>query len=167
MITGGAEGVGHIADVIERDLLPLAEDATRRAEIRVTAQLVRLAAEDYDRAVDVLMADRADLEPVLRDALPLLTRSGTGSPDPAAADTAAADIAAADTALADDVRERLADRPDGYRVSVLRARSDRDLRVLDAVHEALEGRPDAADLVLRIWQVLHGHAARRRFETPI
>ena len=147
MITGGAEGIGHIADLIERDLLPQAADEPRRSEIRVLAQLVRLAAEDYDRAVDVLMADRADIVPILRDALPLLET-------------------ARDT-LVDDVRERLADRPDGYRVSVLRARSDRDLAVLDAVHRVLGDRPDTGALVYRIWRFLDDFAERRRFETPL
>lgn len=144
MIAHGAEGIGHIADVIEQNLLPLATDPTVRGEVRVTAMLVRLAAEDYDRAVDVLARDRRDLEVLFRAALPHL-----------------------DGDLARRTADRLCDRPESLRVSILQQRSDEDLRVLTAIHQVAEQNPDASEVLSRIWQFLDAFAERRRFETPV
>lgn len=147
MIPNGSEGIGHLAARIFDDLVPKAPDAYAMSDLAMIATLLGMAAEDYDRAADVLLADEAELAELFDAAQPY-------SLNP----VLQARMAAA-----------LASPPEGYRVSQLSARADTAMRVLIDLHEAIEIAQDegsvwAVVLNGRIWRFLERHTERRAYQ---
>ncbi|WPB89301.1 hypothetical protein [Streptomyces malaysiensis] len=154
MITHGRRSVDDVAQLIDLSLLHMPDDTPAKAELRGTAMLVRLVAEDFDRAVDVLVDDRRQAEDIFTEALGLsnLTQADDGSTDGV-------------MALVGEIRERLADSAPDLRVSTLSTRGDEDTRVIVRLHAAIETRADPAGIALnhRIWRFIDDYTARRRY----
>ena len=151
MIAQGAEGIRHSAHYLRDDLIASVADPFLAGDLRLIAQHFDLVAEDFDRAVDNLVADRAALEAFFAAALPHLCGGGGG--DEAAAATAA-----------------LADTVAGLRVGDLAARGDRDMVAFIAVHARIDravaaGEPWAAPLREEAWRILDAWLERRRYRT--
>lgn len=147
MIVKGSEGIRHVALHIRNGLLPSAADTYIASDMRFTAMCLDLIAEDFDRAVDVLLADREEMLAIFADA------SGSWS-DP----------------LQARIVERLQKRPTDYRVQTLSELADSDMAVLIALHAQCEeaGKiPSALGLADRIWTFLGHYAERRRYRSPI
>ena len=144
MITSGSTSIEHVATVIEERLLLTATDPQVQADARLSAMLVRLVAEDFDRAADVLVTDRRELEPVLESC-----------------------AAAVPEVLRREISARLLDTGCSLRISDLRVRSDRDLRVLARVHDEVADRVESGDadpgLLDLLWHYLDAFTARRRY----
>lgn len=146
MIPRGAEGLASIAAAIDSSLAPAVAGTPAAADTRLASMLVTVAAEEFDRAADVLIADRRELCELL---------------------------AAARPEVSDELRrmidERLADDADGtLRVSSLQARADRDVRALGRLMAHLESSPPQITprrlsvLLDQCWAVLESYTQRRR-----
>lgn len=147
MIVKGSEGIRHVAMHVRDGLLPSASDPYIASEMRFTAMCLELIAEDFDRAVDVLISDRDDMQAIFTAA--------SGSVD----DPLQARIAA-----------RLQARPADYRVQTLSQLVDDDMAVLIALQafcEDGEGSSGTQALVDQIWAFLGRYAERRRYRSPI
>lgn len=147
MIAQGADGIRHGARYLRDDLAPGVADPFLAGDLRMIAQHFDLVAEDFDRAADNLVTDRAMLEAFFASALPHL------GGDEAAAATAA-----------------LADTVAGLRVSDLTARADRDMAAFVAVHARIDravatGEPWAGPLRDEAWRFLDAWLERRRYRT--
>jgi hypothetical protein len=146
MIPNGAEGIGHIVARIFGDLVPKASDAYAMSDLAMIATLLGMAAEDYDRAADVLLADEAEIVEIFD-----LAR-----------------IHVVDEQLRQRMTGAIVGPPESYRVSQLSARVDAAMRVLIALHEAVEvaqesGAGWAEVLNGRIWSFLERHTERRAY----
>lgn len=147
MIVGGAEGALHVADVLSQ-LAEATDDVHCATTARMSSMLVRLVAEDFDRYVEVLMTDRAQLVDLFQKAIALV-----------------------DAPLAERIRERLESVPADYRVTTLLDGNLRDLAVFEDLHGELEVA-DADDsaahaLAQEAWAFLHSYTERRRYHTPV
>src|SRR5579859_4638446 len=98
------------------DLMPKAADAYMAADIGMLAGLVRLVAQDFDRAAEVMMSDVEAAAAIFRDAAP--------------------DIA--DQDLKRRMAEAAAWRPASLRIEALSAHADTVLRILIDLHAAVE-----------------------------
>jgi len=149
MIPKGAEGISHIASRLVVDLLPKADDEYMAADLVMTADLIKLVAQDYDRAVDVLAMDHHDLCAILHEAAPQLNSSP----------------------LSRRIEEALASEPRSQRVSDLTERADNTMKVLIDLHQVLEndmgheGTEWAARVNLKIWRFLEAYVARRMYQS--
>ena len=146
MIPNGSEGIGHLAARIFGDLVPKAPDAYAMSDLAMIATLLGMAAEDYDRAADVLIADETEITAIFDAARPNI----------------------ADTVLKARMASALAALPEGYRVSQLSARADAAMRVLIDLQGAVEIAQDegslwAVVLNCRIWRFLERHTERRAY----
>jgi hypothetical protein len=149
MIVMASEGIGHLADHVRRAMLPSALDPYAASDLRFTAMCLDLIAEDYDRAVDVLSADREEIADIFAKALPHL-----------------------ESDLRDRVGARLARKPTNLRVRTLTQEGDDDMRVLIELHREAEkveqlGEAWAIGLNAEIWRFLENYAARRIYRSPI
>ena len=147
MIAQGAEGIRHSAHYLRDDLIPGVADPFLAGDLRLIAQHFDLMAQDFERAVDNLVTDRAALEAFFTSALPHL-----GGDEAAAATAALADIVA------------------GLRVGDLTARGDRDMVAFIAVHARIDravaaGEPWAGPLREEAWRILDAWLERRRYRT--
>ena len=148
MIPKGAAGIDHLATRMVTGLLPKAADAYMGADIGLLSALVRLVAQDYDRAADVLMSDIEAAAAIFRDAAP--------------------DIA--DQDLKRRMAEAAAWRPHSLKVGALSAHADTVLRVLIDLHAAVEAAADdgaewAPALDRRIWVFLDEYVAKRAYDS--
>ena len=149
MIVQGSEGISHVATNVRRNLVPRVSDPFLTTDLKFTAMCLDLIAEDFDRAVDVLAADRAELVAIFEQARPFV-----------------------ESVLQNRLEERLNASVSSLRVSALALRADEDMRVLIELHEMLErrgeaGRAEMEDLCLRIWRFIENYAARRAYVSPI
>lgn len=149
MIVMGKEGVGHLAKHLRQDLLSSISDPHMLADLRLMAVCIDLISEDFDRAVDVLAADREDLCVIFRQA-----------------------AAFVDAPFRAALRERLEIETKGLRVAALMARSDRDMSVMIELHQQAElaeqnGKAWAAELNSLIWRFIEDYAARRAYQSPV
>lgn len=147
MIAQGADGIRHSARYLRDDLIPAVDDPFLAGDLRLLAQHFDLVAEDYDRAVDNLVADRAALEGFLAAALPHLDGR----------EAASASAALNDTLV-------------GLRVGALTARGDRDMAAFIAVHARIDraaaaGEAWAEPLRGEAWRILDAWLERRRYRT--
>jgi hypothetical protein len=107
-----------------------------------------MVAQDYDRAVDVLVSDQIDIRALFEAAL--------GSID--------------DPALADRMSATIAARPVSLRVKDQNAHADTAMRVLIDLHAHVEdaearGAAWASPLNLKIWTFLDAYVARRAYDS--
>ena len=148
MIVMGSDGISHVATHVRQAVLATATDAYAATDLRFTAMCLDLIAEDYDRAVDVLVSDRNELEAIFRAAHPHL-----------------------DGDIHSRVGERLADTPGNLRVRTLSRRADDDMRVLIELHQTIDdpdrSEPWLAELNTKIWRFIERYAERRKYQSPI
>lgn len=145
MIARGSDGIRHSARYLRDDLIPAIDDAAIAGDLRLIAQHFDLIAEDFERAVDNLLRDRADLETFFGAALPHL-----------------------DGAEAEAVAAAFDDVVHGYRVSDLMARADRDMSAFIAVHARFDraaGEPWAEPMRAEAWRFLDTYLERRRYRS--
>ena len=148
MIPKGAAGIDHLATRMVTGLLPKAADAYMGADIGLMAALVRLVAQDYDRAAEVLTSDIAAAAAIFEEAAPHI----------------------ADAGLKRRMAEAAASRPTSLRIEALSAHADVAMRVLIDLHAAVEtaahaGAGWAAPLDRRIWAFLDEYVAKRAYES--
>ena len=148
MIPKGTAGIDHLATRMVTGLLPKAADAYMGADIGLLSALVRLVAQDYDRAADVLMSDIEAAAAIFREAAP--------------------DIA--DQGLKRRMAEAAAWRPRSLRIEALSAHADTVLRVLIDLHAAVEAAADdgaqwASALDRKIWVFLDEYVAKRAYDS--
>ena len=147
MIPRGSEGVAGIAAAIDSSLAPAVAGTPAAADARMASMLVGVVAEEFERAVDVLVTDRHELGQLLLAGRAVLTGPLL--------------------ALAD---ERLADEAGGSMlVSVLQRRGDADVRALGQVMAELEAlarsgtsEPADRDLLDGCWRFIGDYTERRR-----
>ena len=149
MIVQGSEGIAHVATHVRHDLLAQVSEPIMATNLRFTAMCLDLIAEDYDRAADILSADRADLVAIFEQARPSV-----------------------DGELQTRLAERLAVADTGLRVSALTRRADDDMRALIDLHAVITadreaGRHGAETLDGSIWRFIENYAARRAYVSPI
>jgi hypothetical protein len=148
MITHGNNSIYHIADYLEQQIGNQPDAPTLRKDIDVAAMLTRLVGEDYDRAADVLVADRGEVSAILHEALEMLSPEG---------------------AVIALVRQRLSDEQRSLRVADLTERGDLDNAAISQLYAALaEQRTSSAEyrhLTDRIWEYLSNYAERRRYRS--
>jgi len=145
MIPRGSEGIANLATRVGLHLIPSAPDAYTAADLGMMTMLLGLVAQDYDRAADVLVGERAALEPLFRKAA---TRLPT---------------------LAARIGEALGAEAPSLKVHDLTARSDIDLKLLIDIQAAVEGATGAdaewaTALDAEIWGFLEAHVAARAYE---
>lgn len=147
MIVMGSQGISHLAAHV-RQTLHLATSDHAATNLRFTAMCLDLIAEDYDRAVNTLCIDRAELEGIFQQASAHLT----------------GDLRAL-------VDARLASKAIDLRVGTLTRSADDDMLVLIEIHEWTEcggvDRIREADLNDKIWSFLENYAERRTYRSPI
>ena len=146
MIPNGREGIGHLAARVFADLVPKASDAYSMSDLAMIATLLGMAAEDYDRAADVLLADEAEIAEIFDAATSSIT----------------------DPVLLARMSSAFALPPRDYRVAQLSARADAAMRVLIDLHATVEIAQDAgagwAEMLNgRIWRFLERHTERRAY----
>jgi hypothetical protein len=150
MIPRGAEGINHLAERMVADLIPKAPDAYTMADIGLTAALVRMVAQDYDRAADTLVTEMGEMRDIFEYVLPHLT----------------------DAAFRARL-EALVDAGDGsLRIAALSERHDAMMRVLIEMQAGAEdgeaaGVAWAGPLNGRIWTFLEGYVARRAYDAAL
>ena len=148
MIPKGSAGIDHLATRMLTGLIPKAADAYMGADIGLLAGLVRLVAQDFDRAAEVLTSDLEAAGAILRDAAPHI----------------------ADQGLARRMAEAAALRPTSLRIEALNAQADVATRVLIDLHAAVETAADngadwAVALDRRIWGFLDDYVAKRAYDS--
>ncbi len=148
MIPKGAAGIDHLATRMITGLMPKAADVYMAADIGLMAGLVRLVAQDFDRAADVLMSDIDAVAALFRDAAAHVTD--------------------------EDLKRRMAEvaalRPTNLKIETLNACADRATRVLIDLHAAVEAAADdgaewAWALDRRIWGFLDDYVAKRAYDS--
>lgn len=147
MIAQAATGIRHAGDYVRNTLMPAVDDRFLADDLRLVAQQYDLIAEEFDRAVDNLMRNRSELTALFEAAAPHL--EGT---------------------LRTKAQAALDDTVDGFRVSDLTARADRDLAVFIELHAWIEDRlaadePWAAALHQMAWAFLDARLERGRYHT--
>ncbi len=150
MIPKGAEGIAHIATRIMADLIPKTTDSYTIADLAMTASLIDMIGQDYDRAADVLVGDDADMRPILRDGLDHVVEG----------------------VLKQRIVAALASRPASLRVQDLSAHADAMLKVLVDLHAAIEvaerqGAAWASEVNLRMWTFLDGYVEKRAYRSGL
>jgi hypothetical protein len=150
MIPKGAQGIGHLATRIGREMIPKAGDAYTASDLGMISGLIGMIAQDYDRAADVLVAEHEALAPILQEAAARLDDAG----------------------LKARIDAALALKPASLRVSDLAARSDVTLRLLVDAHAAVEdaataGADWAGGLDDEIWRFLETHVAARAYDVAL
>jgi hypothetical protein len=148
VIPKGAAGIDHLATRMLTGLIPKAADAYMAADIGMLAGLVRLVAQDFDRAAEVLMSDIDGAAVIFREAAPHT----------------------ADAALKRRMAEAAALRPRSLRIEALNAQADFSTRVLIDLHAAVEAAADAgaewaAALDHKIWAFLDDYVAKRAYDS--
>ncbi|QYB00176.1 hypothetical protein I1A62_03560 (plasmid) [Rhodococcus sp. USK10] len=148
MITHGSTSIGYIADYLEDQLGTHPDAPALRKDIYVAAMLTRLVGEDYDRAVDVLIADRAQVVDIL---------------------SAATNLLPGGHALQMLLQQRLSDQQRSLRVADLTERGDLDNAVIAELHVALtstDGQHNShRQLLDQVWEYLGSYAQRRRYRS--
>ena len=149
MIVKGSDGICHVAQHVRQTLLPAMADPYLMTDLRFTAMCLDLIAEDYDRAVDVMVADREEIVKIFDTALPYLKDE-----------------------LRIRVGQRLGCEAKDLRVRSLSLRADDDLLVLIELHRVSEdgevsGETWAADVNAKIWRFIENYAERRKYNSPI
>jgi hypothetical protein len=149
MIVKGSEGIAHVAKHIREYLLPKTTDAYVSRDIDLTAMLLDMISEDYDRAVDVLLADREEICAIFRQALPVV-----------------------DDQLRERIEQSLSTEVCNMRVRLLTERADTDMKVLIALHEVVDDAEEKEEawittINLDIWQFIENYASRRAYLSPI
>ncbi|HLZ83322.1 MAG TPA: hypothetical protein VKQ54_07110 [Caulobacteraceae bacterium] len=148
MIPRGARGVDHLATRMITGLMPKAADAYMGADIGLLAALVRLVAQDFDRAAQVLTTDIEAAAGIFRTAAPLIAD--------------------------EDLRRRMAEAaalcPTSLRIEALNAQADVATRVLIDLHAAVEAAADdgaawAPALDATIWGFLDDYVAKRAYDS--
>jgi hypothetical protein len=150
MIPKGAEGIAHLGTRIMADLIPKASDSYTIADLAMTASLIDMIGQDYDRAVDVLVSDDFEMRPIIEDGARHL----------------------GDGPLKQRIVAALASRPASLRVHELSAHADAMLKVLVDLHDAIEqadsqGAPWAFALNLRMWAFLDAYVQKRVYRAGI
>ena len=148
MIPKGSAGIDHLATRMVTGLFPKAADAYMAADIGMMAGLVRLVAQDFDRAAEVLMSDIEAAAAIFRDAAPHI----------------------ADQDLSQRLAEAAALRPSSLRIEALNAQADVATRVLIDLHAAVEAAVDAGAgwapaLDRKIWGFLDDYVAKRAYDS--
>jgi hypothetical protein len=146
MIPNGTAGIENIKTRILENLLPKTEDPYTLADLALISNLVRMVGQDFNRAVDVLMADNADIVAIFEEVEPNI----------------------ADAALRARMAAARSAKVDGFCVDALNLRADVTMRVLIDVQEAVEaadadGASWAATSLQRIWRFLDAYVARRAY----
>lgn len=150
MITQGAEGVAHVAALMRQKILPKIADSYVATDVQMTAMLLDLISEDFDRSVDVMLRDERHMQELLRLSLPWL-----------------------DSPLSAGVQACLERAgPEDFRVRTLSNRADRDMTVFIAVHACIEQaseleRNGARKLEHLLWQFIEDYVERRRYVANI
>jgi len=150
MIPRGSEAIRHLVTRVAQDLVPKARDAYTAADLGYLTVLMGMIAQDYDRAAEVLVAEHAALQPILREAARHL----------------------GDADLKKRIAEALAAEAPSLRVSDLTARSDAALKLLIDLHAAIEAAEGAGADWARavngeIWRFLEAHVAAHAYETAL
>ncbi|MDB5480044.1 MAG: hypothetical protein JWO83_1097 [Caulobacteraceae bacterium] len=148
MIPKGAAGIDHLATRMVTGLLPKAADAYMAADIGLLAGLVRLVAQDFDRAAEVLMSDIEAAAAIFREAAPHVD----------------------DEVLKRRMADAAASRPPGLRIETLNAHADVAVRVLIDLHAAVEEARDAGAgwapaLDRTLWAFLDAYVAKRAYDS--
>lgn len=150
MIVHGSGGIAHVAAVVRHSLLPKATDPYVATDVRMTAMLLDLIGEDYERSVDVMLRDDQQMRDLFVQASPSL-----------------------DATLRERVQGCLQEAtPADWRVSTLSARADRTMALFIEVHaqverQAREGRGGAETVDLALWRFIEDYAERRRYHADI
>jgi len=150
MIPRGPEAIRHLLTRIAQDLIPKAGDAYTATDLGYFTVLLGMIAQDYDRAAEVLVAEHAALEPILREAA----------------------LHIDDADLEARIAHVLAEKTPSLRVSDLTARSDASLKLLIDLHAAVEdaeaGGADWARTVNdEIWRFLEAHVAAHAYDVAL
>lgn len=148
MIPKGAAGIDHLATRMVTGLMPKAADAYMAADVGLMAGLVRLVAQDFDRAAEVLMSDIDAAAAIFRDAAPHI----------------------ADQGLKRRMADVAASRPPSLRIEALNAHADVAMRVLIDLHAEVEAAEDAGaewapPLDRTIWAFLDDYVAKRAYDS--
>jgi hypothetical protein len=148
MIPKGAAGIDHLATRMVTGLMPKAADTYMGADIGLLAALVRLVAQDFDRAAQVLTSDIEAAAAIVRDAAPHIAN--------------------------EDLKRRMAEaaalRLTSLRIEALNAQADVAMRVLIDLHAAAEAAADegaewAVALDSQIWRFLDEYVAKRAYDS--
>ena len=150
MIPRGAEGINHLAERMAADLIPKAPDAYTMTDIGLTAALVRMVAQDYDRAADILVTEMEAMRGIFEHVAPHLS----------------------DAAFKAQIAAQLAPWTGGLRIAALAERHDAMMRLLIGMQAGAEdgeaaGVPWAGPLNARIWTFLEGYVARRAYDAAL
>lgn len=148
MIPKGIEGVRHIATRIMTHHIPKIEDGYTIVDFMLMGELINFISQDFDRGVDVLLADHADMTAILAEAKTHIK----------------------DTDLNGRIVKALSLETTSYRMSDLSERGDYVTRVLIDLHAATEDALErdekwASQINDRIWRYLDAHAARHAFQS--
>ncbi|MNV41856.1 hypothetical protein D3C71_1335070 [compost metagenome] len=150
MIVHGSEGIAHVAALVRQSLLPKAADPYFATDVRMTAMLLDLISEDYERSVDVMWRDQREMKPLLLQAQPWLSEE-----------------------LRERVQRCLEEaQQEDLRVSVLSRHADRAMVIFIEVHASVEqaarqGRADARALENVVWRFIEDYTERRRYHADI
>ncbi len=129
-------------------LMPKAADAYMASDVGMLAGLVRLVAQDFDRAAEVLTSDIEAAAAIFREAAPHIADR--------------------------DLRRRMVEaaglRPTSLRIEALNAQADVATRVLIDLHAAVEAAADAGAgwapaLHKTIWGFLDDYVAKRAYDS--
>lgn len=150
MIVHGSKGIAHVAALVRQSLLPKAVDPYFATDVRMTAMLLDLIGEDYDRSVDVMVRDQRQMGPLLQQAWPWMSKD-----------------------LRERVQRCLDDAPrEDLRVSVLSRHADRAIANFievhaDVEHAARKGHAGAQTLDSAMWRFIEDYTERRRYHADI
>ena len=111
--------------------------------------LLDMISEDYDRVVDVLLADREEICAIFRQALPVV-----------------------DDQLRQRIEQSLSSEVRNMRVQSLTERADMDMKVLITLHEVVDDAEEKEEawittINLDIWKFIENYASRRVYLSPI
>ena len=150
MIPLGAQGIAHLATRLMTETAAKAPDAYMAADLGLTAALIGMVAQDYERAAEVLTLDREEIRPLLAAARPHL----------------------AGEALRARIDGVLTAAPASLRISDLTTLADRAMGVLIETHAAVEdaqaaGEAWAGPVGDEIWRFLERHVARHAYDIAL
>ncbi|MBI1239004.1 MAG: hypothetical protein GC199_06635 [Alphaproteobacteria bacterium] len=150
MIPKGQEGIGHIAQRIFQHTLANITDSYTASDVTFIAILTMMIGQEFDRAAETLEADHRDMRALFEKARGLI----------------------GDVPLKAQMAGALAVAAPSLRIQDLSARNDEVMRVLIALHAAVEdaeafGAPWARDLNAEIWRFLERYVNRRTYEVPM
>jgi hypothetical protein len=148
MIPQGIDGIRHIATRILNHHIPNFEDGYTAADFLIISELINFIAQDFDRAVDVLVRDHADMLDLMREAEPHIT----------------------DKTLKVRIGEALTREAKSLRVADLNERGDFVMKVLIDLHATIEQAADegakwASQLNDRMWRFLGDHVTRHSYQS--